>query len=74
MVKAGNTTPGKAGLWLFQIGDQQEFGDFELSPTPFDPPKIEATGKVDRLLSGEFKAPPLPSPQDWVLVLERVKP
>jgi len=74
VVKVGNTTPGKAGLWLFQIGDQQEFGNFELSPAAFTPPKIEVGGKVDRLLSGDFKAPPLPSPQDWVLVLERVKP
>ena len=26
-----NVAPGKAGLWFFQIGDQQEFSQFELS-------------------------------------------
>jgi Protein of unknown function (DUF4038)/Domain of unknown function (DUF5060) len=31
-------------------------------------------GQIPTLLkSGEYQAPPLPSPQDWVLVLERVK-
>jgi len=74
VVKVGNTTPGKTGLWLFQIGDRQEYGNFELSPTPFAPSKLEAADKVHRVLSDEFKAPSVPSPQDWVLVLERVEP
>ena len=31
------------------------------------------TNKKPKTSSGEYKAPRLPSPQDWVLVLERVK-
>ena len=74
IVKVGNTTPGKAGLWLFQIGDRQEFGNFELSRAQFAPVKREVKGHADHLISSdEFSAPRLPSPQDWVLVLERVK-
>jgi hypothetical protein len=75
VVKVGNTTAGKTGLWLFQIGERQEFGRFAVSATPFDPPK----GPVEARLPGvirtdEYHAPDLPSPQDWVLVLERLKP
>jgi len=75
VVKVGNTTAGKTGLWLFQIGERQEFGRFAVSATPFDPPK----GPVEARLPGvirtdEYHAPNLPSPQDWVLVLERLKP
>ena len=75
VVKVGNTTAGKTGLWLFQIGERQEFGRFAVSATPFDPPK----GPVEARLPGvirtdEYHAPNLPSPQDWVLVLERFKP
>ena len=75
IVKVGNTTAGKAGLWLFQIGERQEFGNFELSRAQFAPVKREVKGHADHLISSdEFSAPRLPSPQDWVLVLERVKP
>jgi hypothetical protein len=75
IVKVGNTTPGKAGLWFYQIGDCQEFGNFELSRGQFSPAKPEFQGHADHMISsGEFSAPRLPSPQDWVLVLERVKP
>jgi len=70
IVEVGNTTPGKVGLWLFQVGDRQEYGHFELSRAQFAPKR-----KADSLIfSDEFRAPRLPSPQDWVLVLERVKP
>ncbi len=31
VVEVSNVARGKAGLWLFQIGDRQEYGDFELS-------------------------------------------
>ena len=74
-VKVGNTQSGKAGLWLFQIGDRQEYGNFELSRAQFAPVKREVRGHANHLiLSDEFRTPRLPSPQDWVLVLERVKP
>jgi hypothetical protein len=73
-VKVANNTSGKAGLWLFQIGDRQEYGNFELSRTPFAPLIPEGAGPDRQVVySNEFKAPNVPSPQDWVLVLERVK-
>jgi hypothetical protein len=31
VVKVGNTTAGKTGLWLFQIGERQEFSRFSVS-------------------------------------------
>lgn len=75
VVKVGNTTVGKTGLWLFQIGERQEFGRFAVSATPFDPPKgpVEA-GRPGVISTDDYHAPDLPSPQDWVLVLERLKP
>jgi hypothetical protein len=73
-VKVTNLTSGKAGLWLFQIGERQEYSNFELSWTPFAPAKPDAVGQAHRVVSDEFKAPAVPSPQDWVLVLERVRP
>jgi len=69
-VKVGNVTSGKAGLWFFNNGERQEFGKFELSKARFAP-----VNRVDQMFpSDEFKTTRLPSPQDWVLVLERVKP
>lgn len=74
-VKLGNVTSGKAGVWHFQVGDRQEFGNFELSGTPFTPGKIDNNREMAESVinSSEYRAPRLPSPQDWVLVLERVK-
>jgi hypothetical protein len=54
-----------------QVGEQQEYDNFELSQTPFAPSKLETTSEVHRVVTDEFKAPNVPSPQDWVLVLER---
>ncbi len=74
IVNVGNTTPGKAGLWFYQIGKRQEFGDFRLSRAKFAPGKHDLKNQANlRLSSNDFMSPPLPSPQDWVLVLERVK-
>ena len=72
-VKVSNVSSGKAGVWLYQVGERQEYDNFELSPTPFAPSKLDAIDQVHRVVSDEFKAPNVPSPQDWVLVLERVK-
>ncbi len=60
-----NRSKGAAGLWMYQVGDQQEFSNFRLS---------DATGKLTRpvILSDVFRAPDLPSPQDWVLVIQKV--
>jgi len=72
-VKVSNVSSGKSGLWLFQIREQQEFDNFELSQTPFAPTKLETAGNVHRVAFDKFRAPNVPSPQDWVLVLERVE-
>jgi hypothetical protein len=72
VVKVANTTAGKSGLWLFQIGERQEFGNFAVSATPFDPPKGADEGNSAHVIwTDEYHAPDLPSPQDWVLVLDR---
>jgi len=74
-VKVNNLAAGKTGLWLFQIGDRQEYSAFELSRTQFAPPKSDPTDVATAMAwSGEYKTPNVPSPQDWVLVLERMKP
>ena len=77
-VKIENATSGKAGLWLYQIGERQEFRSFELSRTEFSPPKEAAKSpgkdndRLVRLVTDEYRTPDVPSPQDWVLVMERV--
>jgi len=82
-VKVSNTSGGKAGLWLFQIGERQQWDNVELSRTPLVLPKLpdkapsssvghEAPPTI--LPSDEYRTPKVPSPQDWVLVLERVSP
>jgi hypothetical protein len=68
-VKIGNTAAGKTGLWLNHIGDQQAFDNFEVSGTTFKPKQAKEPGKAE---SADFAMPDLPSPQDWVLVLERI--
>ena len=80
IVKVSNTASGKAGLWLFQIGDRQEFDNFELSRTPLVLPRLpekfpalSRDAKTTLLPSDEYRTPNVPSPQDWTLVLERVK-
>jgi len=66
-----NKTAGRVGLWLYQPG-VQKFDNFEVSATTFVPvDENEAKGQKPQ--SYDYKAPDLPSPQDWVLVLERVK-
>ena len=74
-VKVSNVASGSVGLWLYQVGDRQEFSDFKLSRAQFVPVPSETRKQGHALQwSDEYKAPGLPSPQDWVLVLERVKP
>ncbi len=64
-VKINNTKEGKTGLWVNRIGEKQEFGKFEVS----DIGAGNAMGET-----GLYLAPDLPSPQDWVLVMERINP
>jgi len=64
-VKINNTKEGKTGLWVNRIGEKQEFGKFEVSAM--------GAGDTDDP-TGLFLAPDLPSPQDWILVMERINP
>jgi hypothetical protein len=67
-VKVSNTKAGKSGLWFYQIGEQQNFDNFKVSATTFTPKPAGETGKAFLV---DYRAPDLPSPQDWILVLER---
>ena len=61
-VKVSNTTSEKTGLWFYQIGEHQAWGKFEVSPMAVDSGLSASTG--------EYLAPDLPPPQDWVLVVQ----
>ena len=68
-VKIRNTTAGNAGLWFYQIGEQQAFDNFEVSETTFKPKQAKEAGKAE---SVDYAMPDLPSPQDWLLVMVKV--
>jgi Protein of unknown function (DUF4038) len=68
-VRIGNLAAGKAGLWVYQIGERQEFHAFQVSKARL----IETNQPGSKVALGEFRAPSLPSPQDWVLIMKRVK-
>ena len=68
-VKIRNIAPGKVGLWFLQIGERQAFDNFEVSDTTFKPTPAKETGQAPL---ADYAMPDLPSPQDWVLVLEKV--
>jgi hypothetical protein len=73
-VQVENVGSGQAGLWHYQIGDRQEYRKFELSHALFEPnARGPKAGAATVVWSDEYKASPLPSPQDWVLVVERIK-
>ena len=63
-VRITNLSKGSAGLWMYQVGDRQEYSNYQLS---------DAKGKLTQpvMASSDFYAPDLPSPQDWVLVLRK---
>lgn len=71
-VRVRNTTAGKAGLWFYQIGEKQTFDNFEVSATRFVPVAADDV-QGQKAPTADYAAPNLPSPQDWVLVLERVE-
>ena len=72
LVRVKNVTPGKTGVWFFQIGDRQEFGNFQVSRAHFSP-ELVAQAAIQPIPTDEYRAPSVPSPQDWVLVLERIR-
>jgi len=74
IIQIANNKPGKVGLWHYHVGDRQAFDNFEVSNTGFLPGDLLSGDGPRRVaLGGEFDASPAPSPQDWILVLERVK-
>ena len=72
VVEVGNVARGKAGVWFYQIGERQQFGNFELSRAQFAPPPAQQAG-APAGPADEYRPPQLPAPQDWVLILEKVK-
>lgn len=68
-VQVQNNDPGQVGLWMYQIGDRQEYDDFAVSRTAFAPPPGMADGAWPCF--GDYRAPNVPCPQDWVLVMQR---
>jgi len=73
VVDVENTAPGQVGVWLFQIGERQEYDDFAISRTLFIDPDSTRPRKRIVVQGGDFVAPSIPSPQDWVLVLEKLE-
>ena len=71
VVTLENTKPGRVGVWLYQIGQRQEYDNFAVSRTLFIKPDAPSSRKRIVVQGGDFTAPPVPSPQDWVLVLEK---
>ncbi len=72
IVKVDNEAVGKTGLWLYQVGERQEYDNFKLSRTLFGPSKAGRTPIQPSGPPTDYRPPQLPSPQDWVLVLENV--
>jgi len=73
IVTVENTEPGQVGVWLFQIGERQEYDNFAVSRTPLI--RLDNTLNSQECIIAQgrdFEAPPVPSPQDWVLVLQRL--
>jgi hypothetical protein len=71
-VRIGNVESGQVGLWRSDIGEVQRYASFQVSKTNFAAPdKDEVQEGLYQIRSGEDIAPSIPSPQDWVLVLER---
>jgi hypothetical protein len=59
IVHVDSTNPGKVGLWLFQVGDRQEYRNFELSRAQFGPAKEAAGSPALDALKGRARGLPL---------------
>ena len=70
-VRISNITAGRTGLWLFQIGERQEYDNYEVSRASFPAPATAPAYGPGVIDSDTYHAPNLPSPQDWVVVMER---
>ena len=72
-VKIKNLQSGRVGLWRTDIGEAQKYANFKLSMAKFTPSVTEHEESCHIIRTGEDIAPPIPSPQDWVLVLEKTE-
>ena len=73
-VKVDNAQSGHVGLWRSDIGEPQRYHNFRVSRTAFVvPPVDDRQPDLYLIRSGQDVAPSVPSPQDWVLVMERLK-
>ena len=72
VVSINNTKRGRVGVWLYQVGERQQYDNFALSRTLFMDPDAPSRSKEPlQAPGGNFTTPPIPTPQDWVLVMER---
>ncbi len=71
VLTVSNVTSGKVGVR--HGGERQAYDNFEVSKEHFAPAKRDPNKPSVFYLWPGGSSPPLPSPQDWVLVLERVK-
>ena len=71
-VKLALTQSGRIGFWGSDPKASQPYRNVKVSKTPFAVPPADPVQPGIRLMrSGEDVGPSAPSPQDWVLVLER---
>jgi Protein of unknown function (DUF4038)/Domain of unknown function (DUF5060) len=71
-VRLSRRAVGQAGVWMFQIGERQEFSAFTVSRTRLELPAPATTARaIEWVGSDALRVGSLPCPQDWVLVLER---
>lgn len=57
---------GKVGLWHYQVGDRQKYDNFKVVDIP------NRKAGVRYLMDSTLNVERVPSPQDWVLVMEEV--
>jgi hypothetical protein len=73
-VRLASVSSGRSGVWMFRIGDRQEFDDFKVSNARLGVPPLARTQNVSWITGDTQRIASLPCPQDWALVLERVDP
>ncbi len=71
-VKINITESGQVGLWRSDLGEAQTYSNVKVSKTGFAAPAGDDVPDGEHWIrSGEDIAPSVPSPQDWVLVMEK---
>lgn len=63
---------GRVGLWRSDLGEPQTYRNVKISRTGFAAPVADEVPEGECWIrGGEDLAPSVPSPQDWLLVLEK---